>query len=714
MIGHALPSAGWIHAVVWPVFLTLCGHPAISHAWQNPDRPNIILINVDDADADLFRPAMLQQYYPNLLSLAQSGIQFTNLHATTPFCAPSRAALFRGQYAFSTGIKVNDPENRVSNGFTGGYGEFLNRGYDTDELGVWMRDSGYRTMHVGKFHHHNFDNRVPPGWDDFRLTGGARYYGSFRFSNENDPAGQWFQTEDNKYITTVDGDDAVELIQQQQQSQQSFFLYVAPIAPHSPHTAVPEDMVEVQYQDFAADHVLALTPDLYEADVSDKPRHLQCITPEHWKPYLERSYISRLRAIKSVDDLVGRIVQAIDSIGATDQTFILFTSDNGFQLGQHNLQNKTDPFQRTTNVPLLVKGPGVPAKLTASHLLAHIDICPTILDLAGVPVPASVEAKSFRPLLFAPQDYADTQWQEGILIENWTKKTNFGKTVLGTYVAYRKHHEIFVSWANGLYEYYNLHGDPYQLNNGIGELSIPEIQAFKKAIRRFRTRRIDPITTLDSNFNDVHHSRKVRIRGFSEDDTGVFGVQLTIKSYETQRFWNGEVWQDDWYGHQLSVRNPNQPISTWKYNSTIDTETESGSDYLIFTYRTFAADGSLPTSVNFHVNRIDGKPPLASFDDGIDRETFSNVIELSGIHFDGNRVDQALLTIRRTGTAEYFNGTGFQSERFEIPTELLGDNQWRYTVQLPDGEYRGGIRAIDEVGNRQQPANSVRFTVQSD
>ena len=109
-------------------------------------------------------------------NLAQSGIKFTNLHATTPFCAPSRAALFRGQYAFSTGVKVNQPDTATSNGFTGGYSEFVDRGYDTDELGVWMRNAGYRTMHVGKFHHHNFDNRVPPGWDEFRLTGGARYW----------------------------------------------------------------------------------------------------------------------------------------------------------------------------------------------------------------------------------------------------------------------------------------------------------------------------------------------------------------------------------------------------------------------------------------------------------------------------------------------------------------------------------------------------------
>lgn len=677
------------------------------------DRPNIILINLDDADADLFRPDMLQTYYPNLQVLAQSGIQFKNLHATTPFCAPSRAALFRGQYAFSTGIKVNDPDGPVSNGFTGGYQEFIDRGHDTDELGVWMRNAGYKTLHVGKFHHHNFDNRVPPGWDDFRMTAGVKYYGSYRFSNENNPSGAWYQTGQDEYVTTVDGDDAVELIENQQDSEQPFFLYVAPIAPHLANSAVPEDMVENQYQEFVVYHGIDDSPDLYEADVSDKPRHLQFTTPQNWKEFLERVHISRVRAVKSVDDLVGRIVAAVDSIGATANTFILFTSDNGYQLGHHNLHNKTDPFHRTTNVPLIVQGPGIPTGQTAGHLLAHIDICPTILEFAGAPIPESVEAKSFFPLLFEPQNYAETLWQEGILIENWSKKTNYGDRVLGSYVAYRMHHEIFVSWANGLYEYYNLNDDPYQLENAHASLTTPQKQAFKRAVRRFRTKRIEPITTLDSNFNDVHHSRRVRIRGFSEDDSGVFGVLLTVTSHETQRFWNGEGWQDNWFGHHLPVKNPNQPISTWKYNAEIFTETQSGNDLLVFTYRTFGAHATLSSYVDFHVNQIDAKAPIASFDDGIHQQTFAGVVEFTGLHFDANQVDQALLTIRRVGTGEYFNGSGFQIDRFEIPTELFGDNQWRYSVLLPDGEYRGGIRAIDGVGNRQHPADSVRFSVQN-
>ena len=173
------------------LWLILCVASTTATAQQTSTigRPNIVLINLDDADAELLQDRMLDQYYPHMRDLARRGIRFTNCHATTPFCAPSRAALFRGQYAYETGVKVNDPSNIDSNGFTGGYGEFLARGHDQAELGVWMKNAGYRTMHVGKYHHHDFDNVVPDGWDDFRVTLGSRYFETFRFTNQFEPDG---------------------------------------------------------------------------------------------------------------------------------------------------------------------------------------------------------------------------------------------------------------------------------------------------------------------------------------------------------------------------------------------------------------------------------------------------------------------------------------------------------------------------------------------
>ena len=171
-------------------------------------QPNIILINLDDADSSLLSQKMLDTYYPAIREFAAGAIRFTNVHATTPYCAPSRAALMRGQYAFNTGIKVNDPTSPTANGFTGSYTEFMARNYHNDALCVWMKNAGYRTMHIGKYHHRNFDFQVAPGWDDFIVNAGARYYSTTRFTNRNDPNGVRYNTGPDNYIVDLDAADA--------------------------------------------------------------------------------------------------------------------------------------------------------------------------------------------------------------------------------------------------------------------------------------------------------------------------------------------------------------------------------------------------------------------------------------------------------------------------------------------------------------------------
>ncbi len=676
------------------------------------DRPNIVLINLDDADAELLSPQMLQDFFPSIRNMSLNGLRFTNMHATTPLCAASRAALFRGQYAFNTGIKSNNPDLDVSNGFSGGYPEFVARGYHEDELGVWMQQAGYRTMHAGKYHHNDFDSRVPPGWDDFRLTAGAKYYDASRFSNDQNPEGRWMATGSDRYVTHVQSDDAVELINQQAGRDQPFFLYVAPLAPHSANTFDPADRVEPQYENFAAGHTQLATPDLYELDVSDKPHHLQFNVSERVRERQQDDYISRVRAIKSIDDMVGRIYNALSQIGASDNTYVFLTSDNGFQLGHHHLQNKTDPYNRTTNVPLLVTGPNIGAGQSHDHLLAHIDLCPTILQLAQSTIPESVEAKSFFQLLFNPTQFNPETWQDGIMIENWIRKGLYGQRVVGSYVAYRSHHEVFVSWANRTFEYYDLQQDPYQLNNRYASLSTPDKQDLRRKVRRFRTRRIEPNTTIENEYKSRMQNRNVRLRGYAEDDAGVFGTLVTVRSQTTDRFWNGAEWQNDWYGHFIEARNRNQPITVWDFRTRLETETESGMDFLLFTYRSIDSDGELPHQVEFHVSPVDGKSPSAQFRNGSSDLLFGPDVVLDGSYSEGVQFAGAFVTIRNVATNEYYDGSGFRNGRVNLPTTLSNGSQWRLNVELPPGRYVAGVRGLDAAGNFQHPADLHRFRVE--
>ena len=686
---------------------------ASSHAADQ--RPHIVLINLDDADTELLSDGMLNSYYPSILDLADNGIRFTNVHATTPLCAASRAAPFRGQYAFRTGIKVNDATNVLSNGFTGGYPEFIARQHDQSELGVWLRSAGYRTMHVGKYHHHDFDERVPPGWEEFRISASVKYWGAKRFTNQFSAEGEWIQLGPDQYMTNVDADDSVELINRHASDRDArpMFLSIAPIAPHLAQSGNPYDMVDHErYGDFATGLTIPVAPDLQETDLGDKPTHMQFEpVPTDWQQFLAAEYTARVRAMKSVDDLVQRVVAALDEHGYLDQTVILLTSDNGYQLGHHRCHNKQDPYHRTTNVPLIVRGPGIGANQTADHLLAQLDICPTILDLAGVAVPG-LDGRSFVSLLDRAPTIPSESWQTEIMIENWQEKVNFGLPVEGAYVALRMHHEIVVSWANGQFEYYDLNLDPYQLQNGWNQLTIPQRQDFKRRLRRFRVPLEAPNTVASPVYRSLLQSRRFRVEGYAEHAVGVWGTLVTIRSFETQRFWNGTNWQDAWYGKFVPVANPNQPITTWSIAESIRTETETGFDRLLVTFRSLDAAGQLPDFVNWTVVPIDGKYPAAWFAEGLHGSTFDTAsVQLAGRGYDGVMFAGANLVIRRIDDNLYWNGDQLQTDWTPIPVIADPDRNWQYHSSLPPGRYVASIRGVDSAGNRQPTVKVISFNV---
>ena len=251
--------------------------PAKANALQS-NQPNIVLINLDDADAEILSQSNLDTHYPTLAALARRSTVFTNAHSTTPFCAPSRAALFTGQYAFNNGCKTGVAANTISNGFAGGYQQFIANGHEDNELGVWMKRAGYRTMHVGKFHHDGFEGTVPPGWDDISISRGLKFFNTAKFTNIGVPSPRGYQTGEDTYVAHVDRDDAIAALDSHFRSRpsQPFLLSLAPFAPHTPDDPDVTRMVEPRYMNYADDVRQPVDdPDYDEADFSDKPKHLQ-------------------------------------------------------------------------------------------------------------------------------------------------------------------------------------------------------------------------------------------------------------------------------------------------------------------------------------------------------------------------------------------------------------------------------------------------------
>ncbi len=581
----------------------LCGALLLIHVWlsstaaQNTsstaNTPNIILINLDDADYQMFSPEMLK-LYPHIKGLVDQSLSFTNLHVTTPFCAPSRAALFRGQYAHRTGVRVNIPDYPLSLSFRGGYSEFLRQEHEQEELGVWMRRAGYHTMMIGKYHHNGFDFKIPPGWDDFYMSNGGRYMGTYRFTNRDNRNGGHSQNPDDVYRTDQEMIDATRLIKLHTEKQnrqptadsvssrrnpelktkssatsngsQPFFLYLAPLAPHRPVGNDFTNMVhKARYDDWHPELRIPRTPDFDTAPLSDKPPHRQ--TPPYTEAELDLlhlEYLSRARAVKSVDDLLGEILETLKSCGIRESTYIFFTSDNGYQLGQHRLHGKLYPYRICTNVPLYVSGPGITGGTTADHLLGHIDLCPTILELAGAKLPEFLDGKSFIPLLKNPMAINETTWREPVVIENWQAKRNRGKNFLGAYSGLRYHNKIYVEWINGDKEFYDFSKDPYELNNAFDDLSSPEQQLLKRDLLSSRHVSMNPIVTIIPEPVELD-DRADWVQGRAEDDHSIAEILLHLQDPKTKKFWTGSQWSKVPTDLKANVSSNDQQLVTWHF-----------------------------------------------------------------------------------------------------------------------------------------------------
>ena len=168
--------------------------------------------------------------------------------------------------------------------------------------------------------------------------------------------------------------------------------------------------------------------------------------------------------MQAVDEMISRVVEVLDRTGRLGDTYIFFTSDNGFHMGQHRLRpQKATPYEEDVRVPLIVRGPGIDAGTERSSLVANIDLAPTILDLAGAEPLRSVDGRSLRPL-FSDDDGPD----RSVLLESGVP----GDETLGV----RTPHHLYVEHPTGERELYDLAADPLQLDNLHGDPSSAAIE----------------------------------------------------------------------------------------------------------------------------------------------------------------------------------------------------------------------------------------------
>ncbi|MGH6943419.1 MAG: sulfatase family protein, partial [Geminicoccaceae bacterium] len=337
--------AGFWPIVAAAVTLCLCLGALPAAAAANAAKPNIVLILTDDEDV------AAHAFMPKTKALIEDqGTRFANFFVSYSWCCPSRASILRGQYAHNTQVFSNEPP-------LGGFEKFHARGLERSTLATWLEAAGYRTAMIGKYLNRYVPERdgVPPGWDDWYVGGNA--HPSYDYTlNENGRLVHYGKRPED-YLNDVLTRKAVQVVHDAAAADEPLFLYVLPYSPHSPSVAAPRHLGMFK------DAPLPRTPAFDEPDVGGKPiliRSLPHLDDERIAS-LRDEYRRRLASLQGVDDMVERIVDALKAAKMLESTYVIYSSDNGFHLGEHRLPaGKDTAYEEDIRVPMVMRGPGVP------------------------------------------------------------------------------------------------------------------------------------------------------------------------------------------------------------------------------------------------------------------------------------------------------------------------------------------------------------------
>jgi len=449
-------------------------------------RPNIVFVLTDDLALNLV------QYMPNVRKMQQDGVTFANYFVTDSLCCPSRSSIFTGRYPHNTGIYRNV-------GADGGYQAFVNRGHERVTFATALTAAGYHTAMLGKYLNGYQPQRNPaaPGWSEWDVAGNG--YRGFGYDlNQNGKIVHYANRPDD-YMTDVLSAVAVNFIKLQT-ADTPFMIEIATFAPHAPYTPAPRDadafggLHAPRTAAFnaapgpAAPKWLAGHPPLSEIDVA----------------MIDNDFRKRAQSVQAVDAMIGALQQAVAAIGAADNTYFVFSSDNGYHMGEHRLMpGKMTAYDTDIHVPLIVTGPGVPAGRTVDEIVQNIDLCPTFTELGFAAAPPSVDGRSLAPLMRGDKVEG---WRTVALVEHRGPIRNLADPDLPdlryapriaeavrrggnptTYEAIRSATALYVEYADGEKEYHDLVADPDELRNTYASLPDDRQAALHAALDAVQT-----------------------------------------------------------------------------------------------------------------------------------------------------------------------------------------------------------------------------------
>jgi len=365
-------------------------------------RPNIVFVLTDDLSWNLV------QYMPQVRALQRDGATFSRYVVTNSLCCPSRASILTGRYPHSTGVLTNMPP-------AGGFDAF-HQFEEWNTFATSIQSSGYMTALMGKYLNGYRPGWyiVPAGWTAWAV--GGEDYDNFDYKLLVKRPGGAAQIERHgrkrrDYLTDVISRHGQEFIQTAVRSRKPFLLELSTYAPHLPFTPHPRDRRKFAGLTAPRGSLFDATrPERGPAWLPDRPLTARQLAR------LDRDFRKRAQSVQAIDRMIGRLRAHLQRLGVAHNTYFVFSSDNGFHLGERGLQRgKQTAFDHDVRVPLIVVGPGVPAGVTIPQLAANVDLRPTFQELTGALTGPRVEGRSLVPLL---RGAVPERWRDAVLIEH--------------------------------------------------------------------------------------------------------------------------------------------------------------------------------------------------------------------------------------------------------------------------------------------------------
>lgn len=437
------------------VVVALFPSVALAQRAQNAPR-NIVFILSDDHRYDFMSfhpgaPAFLET--PSIDRMAAEGAHVQNAFVTTSLCSPSRASILTGQYAYNHGVVDN---SRM----------IADEAVFVPEI---LKKAGYRTAFIGKWHMGGHTDDPQPGFDRWVSFPGQGMY-----------VDQTFNIDGKRqlvkgYITDVLTDFAIDFLEEQK-GEEPFLLYLSHKAVHAEFVPAP------RHAGTYADAELEYPPTMAATDrnFDDKPKwvweqrfgwhgvdHMY-----HGQMDFDTFYRRYAETLLALDESVGRVLDQLEKGGLADDTLVVYMGDNGFSFGEHGLIDKRHAYEESIRVPMVAWAPGMIAPGSrVGQMVLNIDVAPMMLELAGIGTPASMDGRSFLPMLRGenPPDWRN----DFVYVYYW--EYNFPHTP--TVFALREDRYKFMFY-HGLWdknELYDLEADPDETRNLIDSPAHREV-----------------------------------------------------------------------------------------------------------------------------------------------------------------------------------------------------------------------------------------------